>query len=325
MKRRNGILAVAVALVALLCTLIHVGINRGVWNIHVPKIEGATTRSAKPAAVAPPAPVVASNIPDGRLSGTADQRPASRATRVIAPPKPQERSPKDPEAAPPFWCFRTFNPGLPWMMNTDERNTGNAAHSDSEYVWNGERSLRMDIMQIGEDMKGSRSPRTQRNVLWQAIRAAPFRGKRIAFRPTLRSTPGGFITAFLRSWDGKTDAPGISPDLSDTAKTPTTDWRGAWGSPRLLLDVPMDAEIIYYGIVQSGAVPVWIDHVELERDTWPGVLGTSPNRMDRSFAGLPPLPIDPNWVWDKPRNLDFEIVYPDENAEPLEDTPPLPC
>jgi hypothetical protein len=40
---------------------------------------------------------------------------------------------------------------------------------------------------------------------------------------------------------------------------------------------------------------------------------------------IPALPVDPNWVWDEPKNLDFETVYPDGNAGTPDDTPPLPC
>jgi hypothetical protein len=170
----------------------------------------------------------------------------------------------------------------------------------------------------------------QRNVLWQAIRAAPYRGKRIVFRPYLRAMPGGSITAFLRSWDGSTWTPQIAPDRLQPAKAPIATWGAAWGNPRLLLDVPLDAEIIYYGIVQARARSVWIDHVEVSTDDIPGPLGAAPS-ISRYLAtgmfleNLPALPIDPNFVWDKPQNLDFEIVYPDEDAELPADTLPLTC
>jgi hypothetical protein len=210
------------------------------------------------------------------------------------------------------------------MMNTDERNTGNAAHSDTQFIWNGERSVRLDIQPLVAPPNAPlRTRGVTRNVFWQAIRADAFRGKRITYRAALRAMPGGVATAFLRVWDGSNGAPLLAMDPANRARTPTIRWSAAWGRAELFLDIPVDAKFIYYGIVQSGNRPVWIDHVEINSDPVPGVLGTQGN-IGESLENLPPLPIDPNWVWESPRNLDFETVYPEEGEE-VENTPPLPC
>jgi hypothetical protein len=328
-KPSTGIVAAAVALTVLAGVLVLTGINLGGWSIHLPRIEGAMAKRAQPAAITTPAaPAVTSGLADRIVTRIAASRPASNATTPVSTiPTAKQKSPKDFEAGVPYWCFRTYYPGMPWMMNSDERNTGNAARSELEYIWNGERSLRLDFVPLEEGSRLSNAKlRAQRNVLWQAIRAAPYRGKRIVFRPTLRAMPGATLSAFLRSWDGATGAPQLTYDRSDPAKTPTVIWSTVWGNPRLLLYVPMDAEIIFYGIVQSSTRPVWIDHVELEADPVPGLQGELPymGELGRYLDGLPPIPIDPNWVWKKPENLDFELVYPGEN-EIVEDSPPLPC
>jgi hypothetical protein len=251
---------------------------------------------------------------------------SARPARITRSADAERKRPQTQLPGPPYWCFRTFYPGMPWIMSSDPRNTGNAARSEPEVVWHGMRSLRMDVEPIGAGPKPYRMSSAQRNVVWQAIRAAPFRGKRIVFRPYLRSSAGASISAFLRAWNGATGAPEISPDRNDPAKTPTIVWGGSWGTPYLALEVPMDAEIIYYGIVQSGSLPVWIDQVELDTGPVPGTPGASSySNISRYIEGLPPLPIEPNWVWKEPQNLDFEIVYPEENDDPPEDTPPLPC
>lgn len=105
-------------------------------------------------------------------------------------------------------------------------------------------------------------------------------------------------------------------------------WSSAWGNPRLLLDVPLDAKYIYYGFVQSGSLSVWIDHVEFSTDPAASIQDSANLSryfdMARDLEKMPPLPIDPNWVWSKPENLDFEIVHP-EPDEVVENTPPPPC
>lgn len=75
-------------------------------------------------------------------------------------------------------------------MNSDERNTGNAARSDTQVVWNGLRSVRMDAVQVDPRKMPAYQRGAQRNVLWQAIHADAFVGKRVVFRPYLRATPG---------------------------------------------------------------------------------------------------------------------------------------
>lgn len=205
------------------------------------------------------------------------------------------------------------------MMSTHEFNTGNAARSDKENIWNGERSLRLHFEPIELLGTGARAAFSQRNVLWQAIRAEPHRGKRIVFRPYLTAERGGRITAFLRTWNGTGSGPLLGTRGLPGATTPTVTWGAAWGNPRLMLEVPADAEIIYYGIAQASARAVWIDHVEVSTDT----LSAPPSRTtpyaSEFVDDLPPLPINPNWVWDEPKNLDFEIVYPVEDAAPAGD------
>jgi hypothetical protein len=326
MKRRPAIVAAA-AMIALLGVLAGLAVDWGGWSFQLPRIEASPAKRERPvSAVTPAAASTQDALTDRRPPATAGLRSFGDAKKDANPPStaPQKRR-AAPQGQPPYWCFRTFFPGLPWMMSTDERNAGNAAHSDSEYIWNGTLGLRMDYVQIGDAAKQPRSVLSaQRNVLWQAIRAEPFRGKRVAFSPALRAMPGGHISAFLRSWNGSTGAPQLAADRSNPASTPTVMWSAAWGKPRLLLDVPADATILYYGIVQSGARTVWIDHVEITTDSLPAAL--SPYRdMGYYLEGLPPLPIDPNWTWNKPQNLDFEIIDPDENGEPLPDTPPPSC
>lgn len=329
MKRRTGFFA-ATALIALLAVLTSLVSNWGGWNISVPKIEMTPTASRTSASIVKPDQ--AQVIGDSRRPEPAGLQPWGNADAPDkAPREPKRERPKESVAGVPYWCFRTFYPGLPWMMSTHERNTGNAARSDSAFMWNGERSLQLHFEPVGDEMEQRLQVRhAQRNVLWQAIRAAPYRGKRIVFRPYLRAMPGGSVTAFLRSWDGSTGTPQLAPDRFEPAKAPIAMWGAAWGNPRLVLYVPLDAEIIYYGIVQSGARSVWIDHVEVSTDDISGPLGAAPSIRPYELSGrylenLPALPINPNFVWDKPQNLDFEIVYPEEDAELPEDTLPLPC
>ncbi|MEO8316386.1 MAG: hypothetical protein ABI645_16510, partial [Pseudomonadota bacterium] len=151
MTRRNKILAAAAALILLLGMLVFRGLDWGDWSFQLPVIEGNVARREKPVLIETARAPMASNITDRKLSPMGERRPiSSAATPDSAPSMKKQRSPKDPEAGPPYWCFRTYVRGIGWMMNTDERNTVNAARSDSDYVWNGERSLRMDIEPIGD-------------------------------------------------------------------------------------------------------------------------------------------------------------------------------
>jgi hypothetical protein len=330
MKRRIPFIA---ALIAVLGIMVYIGSSWRGRTLRLPRIEmtsaltGSATSMVKPDEAEPIDGHTEARRP--RPTGLLPWGNGSHPARVRR--EPERQGPKESGTAVPFWCFRTFYPGLPWMMSSHERNTGNSARSDSEFIWNGERSLRLNFVPVGDPLKDPPLVlNAQRNVLWQAIRAAPFHGKRIVFRPVLRAMPGGRITAFLRSWDGSTGSPLLAPDRYAMAATPTAMWAGAWGSTPLLIDVPPESKIIYYGIVQSGERPVWIDHVEISVDIMPGTLGIPANmsrhlEMSRYLENLPALPIDPNWVWDEPKNLDFETVYPDENAGTPDDTPPLPC
>ena len=325
MNRRTPLIA-ATALTVLLGVLVYFGSSWGGWNLHPPRIEmvPAVTRTAAGTARPDDAEVTADS--GSARPGATGFQPWGNPNAAGPPREPESRSmPQQAGESIPYWCFRTYYPGLPWMMSSHERNTGNAARSDLEYIWNGERSLRMHFEAVGDPLiDPPQVLNAQRNVLWQAIQAAPFRGKRFVFRPHLRAMPGGNISAFLRSWDGSTGTPQLAPDRTDPAKTPTVTWSAAWGNPRLLLDVPADAGIIYYGIVQSGTRPVWIDHVDITVDTFPGTLTTDP-QMGRYLENLPALPIDANWVWDEPKNLDFENVYRKDDAGTQGRVPPLPC
>jgi hypothetical protein len=309
MKHRRLVIA-ATAAILLVGALTYVGRNWGGWSLPVSRIE-----------MAPVARQATAQVEVDTVSPAAG-RPAATGFVPMGPPrgarKPREQPRQTPRAVAdgvPYWCFRTFLPGLPWMMSTHESNNGNAARSDTESIWNGERSLRLHFEPIDVLGPGARAEYFQRNVLWQAIRAEPYRGKRIVFRPYLRAEPGGSITAFLRSWNGGGIGPLLVTAGLPVAAMPTAAWGAAWGNPRLVLEVPADAEIIYYGIAQAREHPVWIDHVEVSLDT----LSAPPSRAAISSSNfvkdLPPLPINPNWVWDEPKNLDFEIVYPaDDDA-----------
>jgi hypothetical protein len=319
-KRRTPFIAAAIALLRVLAYL---GSSWGGWDAGFPQITVTSTANRSAASTIQPDKA---EVPgEGARARATGFVPWGNPDAARPPKEPRKESTEDAEESVPHWCFRTFYPGLPWMMSSHERNTGNAARSDLEYIWNGERSLRMHYVSVGDPLVDPPQVlNAQRNVLWQAIQAEPFRGKRFVFRPNLRAMPGGNATAFLRSWDGATGTPQLAADRIDPAKTPTVTWGAAWGSPRLVLDVSADAKVIYYGIVQSGSRPVWIDHVDITAETSTGTLDTLPY-MGRYLEALPALPIDANWVWDEPKNLDFEHVTRKDDAGTPGRMPPLPC
>lgn len=141
--------------------------------------------------------------------------------------------------------------------------------------------------------------------MWQGIVATPFRGKRVelsAFARPRIATAGHFFV--------RTQASGPLELLLSDQKEPRA--RGInqyvprdadWAPYRVVNDVPLDAEVMYYGFALYGGGDIWIDDVRISIVDETAALTSS-----GSVVGNQNIAVDPSWILPAPLNLDFELT-----------------
>jgi serine/threonine-protein kinase len=76
-----------------------------------------------------------------------------------------------------------------------------------------------------------------------------------------------------------------------------------WAPYRVVHDVPLDAEVMYYGFALCGGGDVWIDDVRISI-----VDDTAALTSSGSVVGNQNIAIDSGWILPEPLNLDFEFT-----------------
>jgi hypothetical protein len=219
------------------------------------------------------------------------------------------RSVADGMATVPLsWCFRAHG-SFVWQ----EMNAGlppqHSVSTDTNVVWQGSASARVDAANDSISLEGV-------GVMWQAVAAAPFRGKRVEVsayaRPRITRvghffvrTQANFPLELWLSDQGTPGARGINQYIPRDAE---------WDRYRVVHDVPADAEVMYYGFALFGGGHVWIDDVRISIVDEAQALSHY-----GSVKGTPNIAIDPTWVLPAPLNLDFELTShgPSGGAEAL--------
>ncbi|MTV41120.1 transcriptional regulator [Duganella radicis] len=127
--------------------------------------------------------------------------------------------------------------------------------------------------EIGEDAGESRSNKMSRFIrytggdassfgtLMQQISAKNYQGKRVRFQAIVKtrdvSSWAGLWMSALRSRDERPDAFYNSQDKPIAG---TTDWQ----LRSVTLDIPEDATVLNFGVINAGKGQVWIDELSLE-------------------------------------------------------------
>jgi hypothetical protein len=224
----------------------------------------------------------------------------------------------DDAGVPRGWCFRARS-GFTWQESHAGPGPQHQFASDSRVVWQGSASARIGAAEesLPTDVVG---------VMWQAIVATPLRGKRVelsAFARSAISRPG-------RPWVGHlfVRTQGKAPlELMLSDQNAPSGARGLnqyvprnpeWDRYRVVLEVPSDAEVMYYGFALYGGGYVWIDDVRISTADASAVL-----TKYGSVGGNPNIAIDPAWVLPAPFNLGFELTN-DDSAGGGE-APPAAC
>jgi hypothetical protein len=97
-------------------------------------------------------------------------------------------------------------------------------------------------------------------ALGQVVSAENYLGKRIRFRARVRTEK---VSAWSGLWmriDSADHAKSILYNSYDKPIKGTTGWQAR----SVVLDVPLDAKAIFFGVIDSGTGQVWIDQLALE-------------------------------------------------------------
>jgi hypothetical protein len=224
---------------------------------------------------------------------------ASEASPVLANrPSSAAGSAGSADAAVPLgWCFRAQS-GFTWQDTQVGPGPQHGFASDASVVWQGSASARIGAA-------NEALPAVVVGVMWQAVVATPFQGKRIEVSAYVRPRFTGVGHLFVRtqakvplelllSDQNAPGAQGINQYVPRTAD---------WDRYRVVLDVPSDAEVMYYGFALYGGGDVWLDDVRVSiADTTSGLTHYG------SVGGNRKIAIDPSWVLPAPVNLGFELT-----------------
>jgi hypothetical protein len=133
-------------------------------------------------------------------------------------------------------------------------------------------------------------------TLTQAFRADDYRGKRIRMTAYVKAADvEGWSGLWLRI-DGKEKTGLAFDNMGDRQIKGTKDWQ----KYEVVLDVPAEAEEIYFGILLAGKGQVWVDDFAFETvGNEVKTTGAPAQSMDRMHELVKDLP-------QKPKNLDFE-------------------
>ncbi len=200
------------------------------------------------------------------------------------------------------WCFRAQS-GFTWLDAHAGPGPQHEFASDTSVVWQGSASARIGAADesLPPDVVG---------VMWQAIVATPLRGKRVEVSAYVRSRislPGrpwvGHL--FVRT-QGKAPLELLLSDQNAPGEQGLNRYvprNVEWDRYGVVLDVPSDAEVMYYGFALYGGGYAWIDDVRIS-------LAETSSEVTHygSVGGNRNIAIDPSWVLPAPLNLGFELT-----------------
>jgi hypothetical protein len=103
-------------------------------------------------------------------------------------------------------------------------------------------------------------------TLMQAVAADAYRGKRLRFSAYVKAAGvGGWAGLWMRI-DGRSKPPSPLPPVLAYDSMQGRPLKGTvdWTRCEIVLDVPLEAELIAFGIVLSGPGRAWIDGLQFE-------------------------------------------------------------
>jgi hypothetical protein len=213
----------------------------------------------------------------------------------------------DGEPQPLYWCFRSFQPGRGWLPRDSEQPENRVRSETGDFVA-GARSARMDSVRAGrtDTVTGIGGVVFHHNILFQAIRAEPFRGTRIEVSAHVRLKRGpNLIQFFIATQSGPVTDIELKERPTRVTNAAFYNLRAedAWHRVVLVIDVPIDADMLQIGFLNHGQTSLLIDNVQIT---------AAPFRPLSNWPwfewNLPDVPVDPAAVWKTPMNLDFELV-----------------
>jgi hypothetical protein len=151
-------------------------------------------------------------------------------------------------------------------------------------------------------------------ALYQFAAADGLRGKRVEFSVDLRTAGvDRAANVFLRADDATGKAVAIDNMWMNYDEDRTKELilnRGvkgdtAWSTQHVVLDVPIEAVAVSYGVFLDGPGKVWIDNARIEVVS-DEMLTTAPAPLPEHLAYSRPIPIDRDTLSATPRNLGFE-------------------
>jgi hypothetical protein len=237
----------------------------------------AAARQEVAPAGAAAAPDVAS-APSGHAGAVDGQRDDGEGDTANEPERPLQ------------WCF---------LRTHDDHDL----LSDSSAVSSGSRSVR-----LGKDPDpAAAGGYFSSDVLWQGADATPFRGLRMEVSAHVKGT--GYFQFFVRT--ASASDRGVVLNDNQLPSVPTTNRyvrlfppNGAdWTRLSIVADVPVESDIVYYGVSLMNGRAIWIDDVRIatvDRET--------PLTQEPSHGGRFVLPVDARTALAAPANLDFEIT-----------------
>ena len=221
--------------------------------------------------------------------------PAAPATAASAVRDGEQRTDDPAETEneperPAQWCF---------LKTRDDHDY----LSDIRAVFNGSRSAWLgkdDDLEAGGGYFSS-------DILWQGVDATAFRGLRIEVSAHVKGM--GYFQFFVRTANAADR--GIVLSDSQLPSVPMTNRyvslfppNGAeWVRLSIVADVPVESDIVYYGIGLNGGRAIWIDDIRIAR-----VDLETPLTQERSHGGRLILPVDGGAALAAPANLDFEVT-----------------
>jgi hypothetical protein len=201
----------------------------------------------------------------------------------------------DPESEgkperPAQWCF---------LKTSDDHDY----LSDSRAVWNGSRSVWMGK----ENDAAAEGGYFSSDILWQGVDATAFRGLRIEVSTQIKGR--GYLQFFVRTATA-TDSAIVLHD-QQLPSVPTTNghvnlfppFGVEWARFSIVADVPVETDVVYYGIALMGGRAIWIDDVRIVT-----VDPETPLTNERSIGGRFILPVNARTAFVAPANLDFEVT-----------------
>jgi hypothetical protein len=229
---------------------------------------------------------------DGKLDYLADR--ATRPESVTSPDDQDEERPAKDTERPLGWCFRT-------TLSSDFA-------SDSSTVWNGSRSV---LVRKHEGVE----PDYHINILWQGVDATPYRASRIEVSAHVQSIGG--VALFLQAATRHElsladDRLRIASSNNRFFGVPTQ----GWSRLSIVGDVPLDADVMYYGVANNGRASLWVDDVRITRVGPDSAVTVTPSQN----APILLPPVEPSSILATPINLDFEAT----NATSRSDAPAVP-